>query len=398
MDSLLTTDFSQLFGLLWEIIIDPASRPGEALLLYGMIVIALVMVLLVVVLLITRHTADDDEFELEDEESEPGAGQEQVAVAEAAQAEPPASRRRLPVSLVVLVAVLGWWLVTGLATSSTAVCLGCHADSKHAVTQAAVDPHGDVACVSCHDSGGWAAMLTFRVPSRVMHVASATLSEQPRGSYGYVGGEACSACHAGAIAETTTNEARAVRMSHTEPLAAGAECGDCHRSSDGVIGTTTTKMQPCLRCHNNVDASAKCASCHTGDIALAVVGRSVPTTATAEPLVVDIDCGSCHTSQESCDACHGIRLPHTQEFMDHAHARPGVEDLWHNGGRTCGKCHNSRNRPCTQCHKGVFLSHGSGFAALHGSQSSGAGCDTCHGAMAWRNGRDFCELCHKPGQ
>jgi nitrate/TMAO reductase-like tetraheme cytochrome c subunit len=326
--------------------------------------------------------------------SEPAEGAFEASPEAQAPARAPAVRRKpLTSTLVVLAIVAARWLGTGLTTSFSAVCLTCHAESEHALTQAESDPHASMACVRCHDGGSAAALLTTSAPERVVHIVSALLADVPSGTYGYVGSGSCSACHESDIAGTTVNETKAVKMSHREPIEAGATCLDCHRMSDGVVGTTTTKMQPCLRCHDNVAVSAECTYCHTGDIALAVAGRSEPTTATAQALVTDIDCGGCH-SQETCDACHGIRLPHTSEFMAYAHAREGVEDLWFNDGRTCGKCHYSGKRECTMCHRGAFLSHGTGFSPRH-SIGSGEGCDSCHGAMAYRGRRDFCvDLCH----
>ena len=107
-----------------------------------------------------------------------------------------------------------------------------------------------------------------------------------------------------------------------------------------------------------------------------------------------IDCGGCH-SQETCDACHGIRMPHTMAFMGASHARPAVEDLWYNGGRTCSRCHNANNRPCTKCHN-TMPSHGADYMPK-GHQAADPynnGCDNCHGKNAWIKGRNYCGLCH----
>lgn len=391
MTELLTANFNETFQLIWEIIVDPASKPLEALLIFGIIIIAMIMLLMSVLLFITRHPAEETEqFDYDDFEhfEEEGEAPEAVEVAPVA---PPRVRRRLPAGVVVLIAIVGWWAATALTTASTPVCLTCHESSQHALSQAKADPHERVRCVQCHDDGGLLATLTTAVPSRVEHVATGMLNETPGGTYGSTSG-ACTSCHDTDIDQTTENDFKAVKMSHAEPLEAGADCLDCHRINDGIVGVATTGMQPCLRCHNDTDAPAECAYCHTGDVGLAVVGRSEPTTATAEVLVKDIDCGSCH-SQESCDSCHGLRLPHTQEFMSYAHAREGVEDLWYNGGRRCGKCHNDESRPCTSCHLGKFTSHGSSFRTLHQSGTAD-GCDSCHSRMSYRNSRDFCGLCH----
>ncbi|MBN2823359.1 MAG: hypothetical protein JXR33_09250 [Coriobacteriia bacterium] len=396
MEELLLRDFSKVPSLVWEIVVDPASRPVEAMLIFGIMVVILVMLLLVVLMLVTRGTDDtevDEASTLEAKVAQDIQASEGMIASELAT--PVAVRKRMPTGLIVVLGVLGWWLATGLTTSAPAACLSCHSDSSHALSQSQDDPHGSTSCVSCHESGSFLAGITTSVPTRVAHIISGIASERPGGDYGYVAGNVCRACHDSDIAETTTDEVKAVRVSHAEPIEAGAQCLDCHVLRDGIMGSATTGMQPCLRCHNDIDASAECAYCHVDDIALAVAGRSEPSTATAQALVSDPQCGGCH-SQETCDACHGIRLPHTPEFMAYAHAREGVEDIWYNDGETCGKCHYTGHRACTTCHTGRFPSHGSVFAPRHGAAgATSAGCDSCHAGMAYQSGRDFCvDLCH----
>lgn len=384
MQELLTRDFSEVPSLIWEIIVDPASRPVEAMLIFGILVVFLVMLLLLVLVFVMK---DDDE-------AEHAQALEDMTV-ETVSPAPAPRRRRIPAGVAVVLGVIAWWIATGITTAADPVCLSCHADSDHALTQVEADPHGSTACVSCHEEAGPVGSVTVAVPRRVEHIVGAIVSAVPAGEYGRVASSSCDSCHESAIALTTTNEVKAVKVSHAEPIQAGAACLDCHVVRDGVIGGLTTKMQPCLRCHDGETAPSECDYCHVDDIALAVSGRSEPSTATAQPLVSDPQCGGCH-SQETCDACHGIRMPHTQEFMAYAHAREGVEDIWYNGGETCGKCHYPGNKPCTGCHTGRFPAHGSGFRFTHGaSGAEGSGCDTCHAVLAYRNGRDFCvDLCH----
>ena len=392
MEELLSRDFGETLSLIWEIVIDPASRPVEAMLVFGIIVVLLAILFLVVLLFVAR--SDEDAEDEGPAAVEPEA--EWIAPSEVVSASPPrAPRRRVPAGLIIVLGLFAWWILTGVSTAAPPVCLSCHVTSDHVATRVDEDPHEGTGCVRCHERGGVLASLTTAVPRRVEHIVSSMLAEVPAGSYGYVGSAACESCHARGIAETTTNDVKAVKVSHEEPLQAGAQCLDCHTMFDGVIGVATTKMKPCLRCHDGVQAPSECEYCHTGDIALAVSGRSEPSTATAQALVADPQCGGCH-SQESCDACHGVRLPHTGEFMAYAHAREGVEDIWYNGGATCGKCHYDGNNPCTDCHTGRFPSHGTSFRVGHGaSGAENTGCDTCHAGMAYRRGRDFCvDLCH----
>lgn len=387
MTELLTANMTETLRLIWEIIVDPAAKPLEALLVFGIVALALGMVLLATLLMITRGPG----AEVDDSGADGAAYAVGVEDGVPVHGASGARSRLLPPGVVFGLALAGWWVATAATTASTPVCLTCHEGSPHALSQAEHDPHEGVRCVRCHDGGGPLATFVTAVPSRVEHMVTGMAGDQPSGTYGATS-NACASCHESDIDRVTENDAKAVKMSHEEPLDAGAVCLDCHRVSDGVVGVSTTQMRPCLRCHNDSDAPAECSYCHTGDIALAVSGRSEPSTATAQPLVTEIDCGSCH-GQESCDSCHGIRLPHTEEFMAYAHAREGVEDLWYNGGRMCGKCHNEESRPCATCHLGTMPSHGTAFRDRHGSGTS-AGCDSCHSRLAYRNGRDFCGLCH----
>lgn len=390
VEQLLTRDYSETLTLIWEIIRDPASKPTEALLIFGIIVIVLIMIMLAVITLVAGKA--DEETGVASQAT-PG-GIVQPARHSSAPVSVSRAKRRIPLALVVLGAVLGWWLVTGVTTMPTLICESCHVENVHSLA-VGPDPHEGTACVRCHETGNYLAAITIAVPGRVTHIVSKMVSERAATPYGYVASKSCDSCHGPQVAVTMTNPDKAVRISHKEPIDAGAQCTDCHHIRGGIIGPDTTGMLPCLRCHDNVKASAECSSCHTGDIALAITGRSEPTTETAQRLIPTPDCGGCH-DQTSCDSCHGIRMPHTQEFMAYAHAREGVEDLWFNGGRTCAKCHNDESRPCTSCHKAKFLSHGTKFSATHSQGSgTGIGCDNCHAEMSYRPGRNFCELCHE---
>lgn len=396
MTELFTTDLGVVAGIVWEIIQDPGSRSTEAILVFGIVIGALLIALLLSLLFVTKRDTKDNSAE----GVLPIAPQTEVAPQreDSTPQGPPRVRRGPLVSALIGIAVLAaWWVATGVTTSVSAVCLTCHTDTEHALTEVENDPHADVSCVRCHDGGTALRRYTAAMPARVAHLVSGAFETDSAGTYGFVGAASCASCHESDIAETSTNEVKAVRMSHTEPVAAGAACLDCHLVRDGVVGTVTTQMRPCLRCHNNADAPAECSYCHVGDIALAVASRTELSPETARVLVTNIECGGCH-SQESCDACHGIRLPHTTEFMAYAHAREGVEDLWFNDGRTCAKCHYPGNRACTSCHRAKFLSHGTLFAPRH-SLGTSSGCDSCHGVMAYREGRDYCvDLCHAPAQ
>jgi hypothetical protein len=138
-----------------------------------------------------------------------------------------------------------------------------------------------------------------------------------------------------------------------------------------------------------------CSRCHIGDPAIAARTPDETGTLTATALVENPRCDGCHASQKSCDACHGIRMPHTRSFMAAGHARAAAIDIWDNGGRTCRKCHYKGRRPCTQCHS-AFPSHPPVFKSTHQAGDALTGC-TCHEWDAKARGMTFCELCHPTG-
>jgi hypothetical protein len=198
-------------------------------------------------------------------------------------------------------------------------------------------------------------------------------------------------CHGRQIRETTVNEKRGLKMSHAEPIAASANCMDCHQMAGGVIGTHNAGMNPCIRCHDAKTASSECTICHTRQGAAA----SSETTSMARVQVVEIKCGGCHDERRECDSCHGTRMPHSNKFKMLTHARAGAVDIWFNARSGCSKCHTATRRPCTQCHTDIL---GNGHPVLNAQThqtATEATCDTCHNQWARQSQRSFCvDLCH----
>lgn len=281
------------------------------------------------------------------------------------------------------------WVAAGVSTAQDDACSSCHRQTPHSVVQG--DPHRNVDCVSCHESGGQAMRLTLNVPERLGHyVAGVSKGTVP--AYGQPSEAGCRTCHAPVLSGVSTNDERGLRVSHAEPLRAGARCLDCHRPLDGVIVADTVGMQPCLRCHDDVDASSECSTCHVSDPSKAVATGRKATASFAQRLIPVPDCGGCH-STASCNDCHRVQMPHTPEFKASGHAREAVVELWKDGGTKCQRCHTETRRPCTRCHEMPFLAHGEGFKEGHKAASWSGGC-TCHERRAPIRGRNFCMTCH----
>jgi hypothetical protein len=249
--------------------------------------------------------------------------------------------------------------------------------------------------VECHESGGVVGRYLTGVPGRLMHLAAAQ-SPGRADEYGRVTVAACSSCHEAALAGVAMNEARGLKVSHAEPMAASATCIDCHELRAGVVGAYNAGMTPCLRCHDAKRASARCPTCHDERAAAA----RVRTTSFADVQIPEVRCGGCHDEKRDCDRCHGLRMPHTAAFLSYAHARAAAVDFWNNGGKVCSHCHTATRRPCQKCHGGLLgKGHGAGTAWLaRGHQKATAdSCDSCHRTFAYRTTRDFCkDVCHTP--
>lgn len=378
-----TARLTAVSAIIGDVFRNPSANREAALLVFGSLFLLIVLIGLVVSLVVmTPRTTNA-----------PAA----VRVGRSRVRRTPAEvRSRMLGSAATLVIVLAAvWVTAGVTTSTRAACESCHADSPHAAS-AEIDAHSSAPCVSCHETGGVIARASGNLTARTAHYVQG-VDGVSNGTYGArISSAGCIECHEAVLDATTEDTTRGVLMSHAEPVAAGAECVDCHRLSGGIVSRRITGMNECLRCHDDALASAACSTCHTGDPAVAIAAAESTSTAYARDLVPEPRCDTCHGTT-ACDSCHGISLPHTPEFKAAGHAMEGARDLWYNGGRTCEKCHYEGRRECTACHEQAFLAHGADFRVSHTqADPSGVGC-TCHNRRAPVKGRNFCGVCHQQG-
>jgi len=404
-ESLQAIDLVALWDELVLLVREPQSNLTASLLLFGM-ALALVLILVGTVAALvsgsmTRRRNSQELAELQD----------LLAILEADEGESlQASASKTPLTLLervrgyrwlraltvvaVTLTVLGVSL--GASTASTAACVGCHDATPHsnAVRAGVADSHAAVGCVRCHESAGSVGTVTTEVPGRFVHFVNGLRRDPHPDDYGTVVSAPCYRCHASVRGEVTHDEERGVKMAHEHPLAAGAECRDCHTSSNGVVSSLTVGMTPCLRCHDGEKVSADCEFCHTKDVGYATRARTGPAQMSGRELIDTPDCGGCHDQEKNCDPCHGgVRMPHTDLFKWWGHAREGVKDVWDNDGKACGTCHTESRRPCTKCHA-FFPGHPTtSFRTGHQVDDTGS-CDPCHNGTAYTVGRDLCALCH----
>lgn len=403
---LLSTDFGDVWQRAVEVFFDPASDLQLAILVYA--IVSLVVIIALVAVMLFLSAADDEEvvetaptddeyFVLDDEPV--AEGEPQVVPVQ-----PSASRtRNLALNAVLGVVAAGLvWFALGAATTQQATCTGCHTETPHNVTVPdttwlAGDAHEQLGCVDCHESASAVGRYGLATVSRTAHVLTG-FGLMSSGEYGWTSSQSCLNCH-GAVASTTIeNEVRAIRVSHAEPIAAGAACIDCHGLVDGVVSREIGGMTRCVVCHDGETAESECGYCHTQDVSVAASQPSPPRADTAKRIIETPDCGGCHNLEATCDPCHGgVRLPHSPEFVAGGHARPAVRDYWYGSGTTCQQCHTATRRPCGTCHQGQFWSHGKSWAANHRQANpNNNNCDACHGqTVGKRTDRNFCiDVCH----
>jgi hypothetical protein len=379
-------DWARLAKAAQELWSEPGSNLGASLLFVAAVGILLLMLITVSIAVIYFLTLEDVEEEEGGEEAParpvPSKATEQLA---------PSPRP----SGWVTALIWGGCLVLALVAfdyvgGGTDVCRSCHAQKPH--ERAETDPHVSVACVKCHeDRRGLVAFSS--ASARGMHIIAAAVRPAWSGGYGAVTSRACRRCHEKQVVGVLVVKDQGVRISHAEPLASGATCTDCHvLNGSGELGVKTRGMTPCLRCHDGKRAKVECKECHLGDPSAAIRDRDRNMVFSAEVLVPDYRCGSCHGDQRKCDNCHGLRMPHPRDFIEGRHAKYAA----FNKKLRCMKvCHTIYEcNSCHEFHAGQTVSgHAPNWVRMHGLGRSMSSPCACHAPLNDPK-RPFCPLCH----
>lgn len=362
-----------------QVIAEPTANLTVALLLVAMVsLIVLILVVAMLVLISGGSRDDDDESDDEDAEDSPDESDEEIEYEHV----PLSPRARVAYSVVTLLIVLAAVASGYFLTSSNEYCADyCHkAGTEAGLVESG--GHADVSCRSCHEDSG-AAGVAASLGTRTRYIVGGALARTPAGAAS-VPNRRCLACHSDDVARIYRDEKRRVRVSHTEPLAAGMTCMECHPSmGHGIASELDPGMTPCIRCHNGDKAESECGTCHDGDTSSSA---ALARTYGKSPMRPKAECGGCHDLRP-CDACHGLRLPHSREFVTLSHAKYAAFSK----KRSCLRCH-SLNRDCGKCHKVPFEHHLDPWEKLHADAPRTSTCG-CHqnGALA---GKPFCPVCH----
>ncbi len=374
----------RLIRAVLQLVQHPGSNLAAAAI--GLSVVVLAVIILLLVLLIWALAEQEETSE--DEPDETAAERHLRLRAERAEVSPIARGLRVLgrskrvtvwLSLGIVLAALA---VAYESTSSEQYCGStCHAMTASADSWKA-SSHARVPCVRCHE-GKHVLTLAAAAASR-MHDVFAQLTGG-RDLAASVPSRRCLDCHAG-ITRGVTTSANGIRMRHSDVIVGGGSCDSCH----GSVGharkdvPAPAKMPQCLRCHDGREAPSACSTCHVGDVGkLPVYERHFTRVDLPEPT-----CGGCH-SQQKCDGCHGLRMPHPADFKSPAkHAYLGSFEH----RKLCYRCHVFAD--CS-CHRLVFdQAHGPTWEKDHQRYSVSDGARYCTGCHT--RTKNLCLDCH-PG-
>lgn len=284
--------------------------------------------------------------------------------------------------LVWFLGVLGF----GAVFSDSSRCGVCHQMSLRAVA-AKNSPHASIPCRDCHAGSGVLGLLQTGVGVQQMTVA-AVFAQKP--STTWVDDSSCRSCHRRDLAQT--GSANGIRMRHSDVL--DKACSQCHQGVAHTLSGVayrTPQQDDCTPCHNQpLDDIVSCQLCHVGGDNHA--GAVLPTAwqSTHGPGWEETHgsgnldgCVQCHKPSD-CARCHGIELPHPQNWgLTHGAMANYV------GQSKCRQCH-AKSWCNTSCHAGVPMPHPAGFLPTHGVKAGEFGLEACHQCHT----PDSCSACH----
>lgn len=352
---------------------NPAADPKSALLVFGLIGVVLLLVLLVVVLVVSI---------VQDSRRKPVSG--------GPSGRRPVSPRAKAGRVAFAVTVFALLVVAWNVSVADRTCARCH-NTSQAIASHKKDTHAKVSCRDCHVAPGLGGAFTATAHGVVNAASLLPGGPEKTPSTADVSNGACLRCHSAVVDGVTL--ARGIRMRHSDVLQVGYACTDCHNTAGHgakVRRARYPQMSQCIVCHDGKKAPSACVTCHSTDVGKA---SRKPTDVYVKAQVPTDTCRGCHPMKK-CIACHGLELPHSQQFVNGFHARKALESP-----KTCIKCHSVKDK-CNNCHDfGVDRNglpttpHDSqgAFVTWHPKASGpGMGTCSCHDMDRQR----FCNYCH----
>jgi len=352
--------FPELAGRIRRIIEAPQANPLQTLMLVAIVLLLILSIVIFIVLLVMNFRRAD-KYSFVDTEGEEQTIErpkqdellerlKEEGISEEDLEDGLVVKRRFFVYKVALavVAVLIAWVVFGATTSARGMCIACHAAEDHIAYMKSVD-HPDVSCVYCHETGGGFERHTSNVLPRALHLLSGVTGNSG-GLYASVSQSSCLKCHNTKLDSATVSSRTYLRVSHKEPIEANMSCLRCHLFSETQeVSFKDMGMAVCIQCHSGERASAECTTCHTKPASARNRGAGQENQEILITAAPQERCYDCHNPRP-CDNCHGLRIPHPENFAGRAH----VAERNRLGTARCQKCHHKDSptgiMPCTDCH------------------------------------------------
>lgn len=321
----------------------------------------------------------------------------------------PVRRPRYIVWTGVVVLVLAVVVVFALgATSTRWFCAQvCHSVQDDSIAAYEASTHSEISCMACHEpvNADTVTFLLAKVKSGLEVIPTVRntyeLPLNPGSALSLKGGkemgsQQCTQCHSknrevtpskGIIIDHAVHEEKDVwctvchnRIAHNEEAAPPTLTDP--RGEKNKRHPDFMKMDGCFRCHDlegKKTAPGACSACHTADFPLkpanhlkaefypkghaelarehekefeevAKEAKILEEEGIRKDLAAPVDyCATCHIKSKFCDSCHGMEIPHPEEFKTKTHPQVVKTSF-----AKCVMCHGEPATTgfCSDCHHG----------------------------------------------
>lgn len=277
-------------------------------------------------------------------------------------------------SLAMVFIFLG---ITSYVTAQNTVCLACHK------TTGLAKEHRTLSCLSCHQESGFSGALVFRLKEAKMFLLSANIIS---GNVNIcISNLKCIACHQNVTSNILKSKNIKVRHIDFQEI---YDCISCHfKSVHTGRNETGARMEKCSFCHQKDIKDQQCSVCHEKKVVAKLETNNYFFNYLhgSNWLLVhgqkNIEmCSACH-KDDSCKRCHSS-FPHGKAWPA-LHSRVAK-----NGMAECLRCHSLTT--CDDCH-GIEMPHPNNWMIDHGWKSKTEWaplCSRCHV-------RNNCLSCHQ---
>ncbi|MFA5843792.1 MAG: NapC/NirT family cytochrome c [Coriobacteriia bacterium] len=322
----------------------------------------------------------------------------------------PVRRPRYIIWTGVIVLLLAAFIVVALGITSTRwFCANaCHKVQDDTIIAYEHSSHSVISCMACHMPVNANPIIFVLHKAEALGEAYLTIAnkfELPLNAESEVSqemeSERCTQCHS---SNREVTPSPGIIINHEIHKKKGVACAKCHNRIAHKEDFTLVlkgnhkhedfmKMEGCFRCHGLEEGSkapGACSVCHTRDFELKPENHLEPgffpkghaELKKEEPKY----CRMCHVEKKFCMDCHGMEMPHPEEFKTKTHPETVKTQF-----KKCDYCHKvSKTFFCSKCHHKGFAETVP-WARQHAKTVASDGVAPCLGAC---HAAKFCSDCH----